>query len=144
MPVPLPEPALEPRAEPKQNRFHMFARAQAIDPEIHAIARKLALIDLADFNRVRQAAAGFDVKIREDRMLRINVRNAKALGQCPRSTAIDLVLVCRPPVMNRRHVNISLSPSLHPRINCFTVKAVKAELLLITHRLFTGPRAKPE
>ena len=51
------------RLQIKQHCLAMFAERQAIGPEIHAVTGGLLAIQLANLNRVGQAASGLDAEI---------------------------------------------------------------------------------
>ena len=67
------EQALEARLQMQQHRFDVFAGAQAVDAEIHAVAGELPLPQIAHFHRVRQPTARLDAEIGEDRVTRVGV-----------------------------------------------------------------------
>ena len=63
--------------EMEQDGFRVFAESKAIGSEIHAITGGLVVAQAADFNRVRQAAGGFDAEIGENRMSGVRVGDDK-------------------------------------------------------------------
>jgi hypothetical protein len=64
----------------EQNGLDVFACAQPVDAEVHAIAGELPLGEVADFDRVGHPAAGVYPEVREDRVRRVGVGDGQLLG----------------------------------------------------------------
>ena len=87
------------RLQIKPNGFRVFAKAQAVGAEIHAIAGGLLFAQAANLHRVRQPAGRFDAEIRKQRMARVRVGDGKGFIAGALAAFVDLVRIGRPPVM---------------------------------------------
>ena len=77
----------------------MFARAQAVDAEIDAITRELALPQVANLHRVGQSAGRLDAEVGENRVLRIGVGDVERFLAGAEAAFVDFISVGRPPVV---------------------------------------------
>src|SRR2546425_13253042 len=83
----------ESRLHLQKQGFYVLAGAQAVDPKVHAIARELPRLELADFDRITETAAGTDAKVREDRMAWVEVGDAEFLIPRAPTPAVDFIFV---------------------------------------------------
>ena len=88
----------EPARELKQDRLDVLAGAEPVDAEIRAGAGKLARRDVADFGAVGHAARRLDLKIREDRVGGVEVRDPEFFLAGAEPPLGQLVGIGRPPV----------------------------------------------
>ena len=89
-----------------QRRLHVLARPEAVDPEIDAITGALPIAQAPDLDVVGDAARGADLEAREDGVRRIGVPYPERLGAGPQPPPVDLVGVCRAPVVNGRELDL--------------------------------------
>ena len=92
------------RFELIEHGFDMLAGAQAVDAEIHALARELAPGQVADLHRIGDAALGVDLKVREDREAGVAVDDERGFLAGTEPTAGDFVLISGAPVVHGRKV----------------------------------------
>jgi hypothetical protein len=97
----------------EQNRLHVFASAETVDSKVDAGARSLAALKIADFHSVLHAALRSNAEIRKDGMPSIEIVDSESLGARAQPAPIDLVLVARAPVVERRHGGFRAFRSLH-------------------------------
>ncbi|HTA30371.1 MAG TPA: hypothetical protein VK731_07790, partial [Candidatus Cybelea sp.] len=98
------EKLFETRFQEEQDRFDMFARAEAVDAKIDAIAIELSLPDVAHLDLVGQAAGGFDGEIRKNGMRGVEIEDLERLRARPEAAAVDLILIGRAPVVEGRRL----------------------------------------
>ncbi len=109
----LPEKPPMTRFQMEDGRFDMLARAQSVDAEIDASARKTPLRNAADFNSVGQPAGGFYREVRKDRKIRVKVPHPQGFRACAVPAPGDLLLVRGAPVVNRRQLRLEILGVLH-------------------------------
>ncbi len=115
----------------------MFARAEAVDAEIHAFARKLARLNVANLDPICQAAGGCDAEVGKNGMARVGVGNSKFLRLRAYSTPVDFILVSGSPVMLGGQRNLRQLVFWHATNDSEEFEVVKAELFQVIHGLFT-------
>jgi hypothetical protein len=86
------------RLELRQDCFHVFARAEAVDAEINAAAGELPRCDIPDLHSIVEPASGPDAKGGENPMRPVDAFDARRLFPRPQPAPGALVLVGRPPV----------------------------------------------
>ena len=87
------------RLKVESDGFDVFAEPQAIDTKIHAVANGMLRRQIAYFDRVGQAACGFDSEIGEDGMLRVGVGNDEHFLTRALAALVDFVGVGGAPVV---------------------------------------------
>jgi len=85
-----------------EHGLDVFAGGQAIDPEIDACAREVALLDVTNLDVVGETALGLNAEIAKDRVIRRAVFDAGILVAGALAAALDLVLVRCAPVVGGR------------------------------------------
>jgi hypothetical protein len=131
------EEPFEPRLKEQQNRFDMFAGAEAVDAEIDAIASEVALADVAHLDRVGQSAAGLDGEIGKDRMSGVAIDDLERFRARTETAAVDFIFIGRPPIMVGRRVE-GLSNLRHGEKHFPWMEEDKEQLLENVLRIFRG------
>ena len=114
-----PEQPLEPPIQIQQHRFDVLARAEPVDPKIHAVARELRFPQITDLDGISQAAAGFDAKVREYWVTGIAIGNNEPLVASPLPATVDFIRIRGAPVVGGRDRDIPPALGLcdrHPPI----------------------------
>jgi hypothetical protein len=84
--------------EMQSNRFHMFAGAESIDSKVGAGTVKLFEVEIADFDRIAQSAAGFDCEVRINGVFRRRICNSERFFFCADLAFEQFLLIGCPPV----------------------------------------------
>ncbi len=114
----------------------MFACPEAVDAEIDAVARELALPQVANLHGVSQATAGRDAEVGEDRMLRVNVGNGEGFFAGTEAALVDFIGVRGAPVVRRW--NIDVIGFFRSRCHVPMIRCARAESTRSCCQLFTG------
>jgi hypothetical protein len=98
----------------QQHGFDVFAGAQAVGGEIHALAGELACGHVADFHRVGHARAALDSEAREHGFVSLRVADDEAFVLRAQAATVDLICVSGAPIVRGRDRDFAARLLLFP------------------------------